>query len=217
MEITDEKTNITEEINFQERIRDRTIVLTMEEHTQKLQSDKQKWTYLQEMVEREREINERNKKKLLMEWRNIIATVKVEDLKKEFEIFANEFQRQIDTDDAFILVLDKRLEDSHKQYQITLKNHIMHLDRFTHLRENQIKELRNGFEKQLEVLYDEFARETENIIQEKTSQLKSLESIVANIKEEEKRKSVIIKENFQQLKEELKDKSTEEIELMLVN
>ena len=217
MNTDDEKTNIEEEIIPEEQIKNKIITLTMEEYTQKLQADKKKWAHLQDIIGREKEINERNKKKLLMEWRNIIATVKVEDLRKEFEIFANEFQRNLDTDDAFILVLDKRLEDSHKQYHMALKNHIMHLDRFTHLREHHVKDLRTNFEKQLEVLYDEFEAETNHILQEKANQLRNLEDMITNIKNEEKRKSAIIRENFQQLKEELKDKATEEIELMQVN
>lgn len=217
MNASDEKTITEEEPIPEERIRDKAIILTVEEYTQKLQADKQKLTHLQEMVVREKEINDRNQKKLLMEWRNIIATVKVEDLRKEFEIFANEFQRNLDTDDAFILVLDKRLEDSHRQYQMALKNHILHVDRFSHLREHQVKDLRNNFEKQLEVLYEEFTAETDHIMQEKSNQIKNLEDMIASIKEEEKRKSAIIRENFQQLKEELKDRATEEMELMQVS
>ena len=217
MNLSDEKTNLDEQPIPEERIRDKVIILTIEEYTQKIQADKLKFIHLQDMIAHEKEINDRNQKKLLMEWRNIIASVKVEDLRKEFEIFANEFQRNLDTDDAFILVLDKRLEDSHRQYQMAFKNHIMHLDRFTHLREHQIKDLRNNFEEKLEVLYDEFAAETEHIIKEKANQTKNLEDMIANIKEEEKRKSAIIRDNFQQLKEELKDRATEEMELMQVN
>lgn len=217
MNIVEEKTNIDEDPIPEERIRDKTITLTVEEYTQKLQADKQKLNHLKEMVAREKEIADRNHKKLLMEWRNIIAAVKVEDLRKEFDILANEFQRNLDTDDAFILVLDKRLEDSHRQYQMALKNHIMHLDRFTHLREHQVKDLRNNFEKQLEALYDEFAIETEHILQEKSNQIKNLEDMIESIKGEEKRKSAIIRENFQQFKEELKDRATEEIEIMQVS
>lgn len=47
--------------------------------------------------------------------------------------------------------------------------------------------------------------------------MKSLNTMIENIRDEEKKKSAIIKENFQQLKEELKDKALEEMEIVQVD
>ena len=44
--------------------------------------------------------------------------------------------------------------------------------------------------------------------------MKNLNTMIENIRDEEKKKSAIIKENFQQLKEELKDKALEEMEII---
>lgn len=152
-------------------IKKRVIELSLEEYNQKLHSDKLKYENLRDQIKKEKEIHLRNQKKIMMEWRNIMASLKVDDIIKDFEVFSSEFQRKMDADDAFLTLLDKTLEESNNQYELTLKNHLMHLDRFSTLRESKIKELRTDFSQKLNMLYDEFNREYHNIMKDREDQV----------------------------------------------
>lgn len=58
---------------------------------------------------------------------------KTEQLKNEIDIYAQNNQRAMDSKEAFIQMLDKNLDESEDQYQIALRNHLIHIENLLNL------------------------------------------------------------------------------------
>lgn len=52
---------------------------------------------------------------------------KTEDLKSEIDIYSQNNQRELDSKEAFIQMLDKNLDEAENQYQIAIRNHLIHI------------------------------------------------------------------------------------------
>jgi hypothetical protein len=66
--------------------------------------------------------------KLLSYWRKVLRIVKTEDFKNEIDIYIQNNLHELDSKTAFIIMLDKSLDESEDQYQMALRNHLIHLD-----------------------------------------------------------------------------------------
>jgi hypothetical protein len=49
-------------------------------------------------------------------------------LRNEIDIYSQNNQRELDSKEAFIQMLDKNLDEANNQYQIALRNHLIHID-----------------------------------------------------------------------------------------
>ena len=58
---------------------------------------------------------------------------KTEQLKNEIEIYSQNNQREMDSKEAFIQMLDKNLDEADDQFQIALRNHLMHIENLNFL------------------------------------------------------------------------------------
>lgn len=190
------------------------LPLTQDEYNLKISKKNLQYKILANSIKEEIDINELNKKKLLMNWRKITSELKKEGLKENFNILESSFKRTLEAKNKFLDILKIRLNDSKKQYEITLKNHILHTEKFDDLRKIKIKSINENFDKNLKILNEEFENEYKEIMKDTLEQKKYLKDMIETIKEEEIQKCNIVKENFQQLKEEAKDKTNEQMELM---
>ncbi len=57
-----------------------------------------------------------NKRKLLTQWRQIMRKAKTEDLKNEIDILRQNHQRELDSKEAFLQMLDKNLDEAEEQF-----------------------------------------------------------------------------------------------------
>ena len=57
-----------------------------------------------------------NKRKLLTQWRQIMRKAKTEDLKNEIDILSQNHQRELDSKEAFLQMLDKNLDEAEEQF-----------------------------------------------------------------------------------------------------
>lgn len=53
---------------------------------------------------------------------------KTEELRNEIDIYSQNNQRELDSKEAFIQMLDKNLDEANNQYQIAVRNHLIHID-----------------------------------------------------------------------------------------
>lgn len=83
---------------------------------------------LRSKIESEHKIVQFNKKKLLTYWRKIMRIAKTEELRGQIDIYSQNNQRELDSKEAFIQMLDKNLDEANVQYQIAIRNHLIHID-----------------------------------------------------------------------------------------
>ena len=53
---------------------------------------------------------------------------KTEELKNEIEIYSQNNARELDSKEAFLQMHDKNLDEADEQYQMALRNHLIHVD-----------------------------------------------------------------------------------------
>ena len=99
-----------------------------------------------------------NRKKLLTNWRNIMRIAKTEQLKNEIEIISQNNQRDLDSKEAFIQMLDKNIDEADDQYQIALRNHLIHLDQLIALQDNRLDAMHTEFDRDCRMVEEEFDR-----------------------------------------------------------
>jgi hypothetical protein len=91
-------------------IKIRQIAKTQEEFDQLKKLAKMKKDILRSKIESEHKIVNFNKKKLLTYWRKIMRIAKTEELRNEIDIYSQNNQRELDSKEAFIQMLDKNLD-----------------------------------------------------------------------------------------------------------
>lgn len=82
------------------------------------------------------------------------------------------------------------------------------------IRDARCEALTAEFQKNGEVLYEEFSREAEEIIRNHNRQTKEMTDMMDTVHDEEADKTNQAKEAFQTLREETRDKAQEEMEIM---
>lgn len=168
----------------------------------------------QKQMMSEEKINKINKKKLIKNWRNIMRIAKTEKLKSDLEIYAQSNQRELDSKEAFLQMLDKNLEEVEEQYNLALRNHLIQIEKLVDIRDSRTQSLSSEFARSSRILYDEFNIEAKEIMKNYQRQLKELSDMMDCVKEEDKQKENIIQEAFKTKQEQTRQKAKEEIEVM---
>ena len=96
-------------------------------------------------------------------WRNVLRLAKTEQLKKEIQIFQQNHDREVDAKDAILQMLDRDLDEAEEQYQMALRNHLIHIDDLIDLQNSRLRGLHEEFERDVRIIKEEFDREKSDI------------------------------------------------------
>lgn len=77
---------------------------------------------------------------------------KTEELRNEIDIYSQNNQRELDSKEAFIQMLDKNLDEANNQYQIALRNHLIHIDTLLSVQHSRIQGLMEEFKRDVNIL-----------------------------------------------------------------
>lgn len=203
-----------EDVGPQRNIRIREIFLDAVQYEAEKKKKELKEQNLRKQIHEEEEIFDINKKKLLANWRKILRIAKTEDLKKELEIYSQTCQREIDSMEAYLQMLDKNIEEAEDQYNLALRNHLIQVDKLFEIKDSRNEALREEFHRACKILYDEFNSEAIEIRKTHQSQKKELEGMMETIRAEENEKQALATENAQSQADQVKQKAKEELEQM---
>lgn len=120
----------------------------------------------------------------------------------------------LDSKTAYIIMLDKSLDESEDQYQMALRNHLIHLDHLISLQEDRMKSLREEFEMDVQTLEHEFEAERLEIEDNHKKQRSELDNFLDTIKEDQKAKEEKLRNKFLSFKEEIRNKDMEHMSHM---
>lgn len=84
---------------------------------------------VQDRLEKEKEYTRVNKKKIENAWLNIMRKAKLDDLKNDLEIIAQNHEREVDRRDAILQMMDRDLDEAEEQYQTAIRANLLHMDR----------------------------------------------------------------------------------------
>ncbi len=71
---------------------------------------------MRNQIFQEKKIYNINKKKLLTNWRKIMRMTNTDQLKTDLEIYAQNNHRELDSKEAFLHMLDKKLDEAEAPY-----------------------------------------------------------------------------------------------------
>jgi hypothetical protein len=198
-------------------IKIRQIAKTQEEFDQLKKLAKMKKDILRSKMESEHKMVNFNKKKLLTYWRKIMRIAKTEELRGEIDVYSQNNQRELDSKEAFIQMLDKNLDEANNQHQIALRNHLIHIDSLFSLQGSRLHGLMQEFGRDVALLEQEYLSERDEMEHTHYDHLKELNDMIDTVKEEDRRKAEEAKTEEQAFREEIKNKNLEELQHMKFN
>jgi len=137
---------------------------TQEELDQDKKLIKIKRDFLKNALAAEERIITYNRRKLLTNWRNTMRIAKTEQLRNEIEIYSQNNQRELDSKEAMLQMLDKNLDEADEQYQMALRNHLIHIDELIALQDSRLAAMESEFERDVKIIEDEYNTEREEIL-----------------------------------------------------
>tara|TARA_B100000780_G_C20993123_1_gene397202 strand:- start:46 stop:870 length:825 start_codon:yes stop_codon:yes gene_type:complete len=165
---------------------------------------------------REAKFSQTNRLMIQNQWRKIMRLAKVESLRKDIEIMSQNHERDVDRKDAVIQMLDRDLEEAEEQYQMALRSHLQNIDTLIDLQDSRLLALENEFENDLRTLEDEFEAERLEIIAQHTAETDQLRDIMSAVDADEKERETDAKHEHEQLREEIRNKNLEDINVLRI-
>ena len=90
--------------------------------------------------------------KILTHWRKVLRLSKTEHLKKVIQVYQQNHDREVDAKDAILQMYDRDLDEAEEQYQMALRNHLIHIDDLIALQESRLRGLKEEFERDLKIV-----------------------------------------------------------------
>ncbi|KAG7380503.1 Dynein regulatory complex subunit 2 [Phytophthora pseudosyringae] len=199
-----------EERRLQESIRR----MEMNDYLKRLTVSKK--ALLQEFMAKEERISRMNKLKIQNHWRKIMRLVKVEALRKEVEVRSQNHERDVDRKDALIQMLDRDLEEAEEQFQMALRAHLLNVDELIDLQDERLLGLEKEFESDLRELEHEFQTEKNKLAAQHTMERNELQRIMQAVDQQEKEREADAKQEHEQLREEIRNKNLEDINVLRI-
>lgn len=158
-----------------------------------------------------------NKSLLLNIYRKMMRLEKVDSLRKEIEILAQNHEREIDRKDAICKMLLQDLDDSEAQTETAQRSHMLKIAQFLSIHEMKIATLSDEFERYLKILKEEFNSERENIIFKHARETREMNGIIAAVEKEEAERIAESKQAHETEREEIRNKNLEGINELRIN
>jgi dynein regulatory complex subunit 2 len=111
-------------------------------------------------------------------------------------------------------MLDRDLDEAEEQYQMALRNHLIHIDDLINLQNSRLRGLHEEFENDVKMIKLEYDREREDIERNHYMETRELREMILTIEEEENAKLKEMQDQHDGLREETKNKNVEELESM---
>ena len=165
------------------------------------------------MIE-EQKMSHFNRMKILTHWRKLLRLAKTEQLKKEIQIYQQNHDREVDAKDAILQMLDRDLDEAEEQFQMALRNHLIHVDDLIDLQNSRLRGLHEEFERDVRIIKEEFDIEKNEISDSHNQERQELKDLIQTIEEEETNKLTEMKDTYDNTREEIKNMNVEDLETM---
>ncbi len=111
-------------------------------------------------------------------------------------------------------MLDRDLDEAEEQYQMALRNHLIHIDDLIQLQNSRLRGLHEEFDMDVKMIKSEYDREREDIESNHYMETRELREMIKTIEEIENESLKNMQDAHDGLREETKNKNVEELESM---
>mmetsp|Transcript_1781 Transcript_1781/g.5259 ORF Transcript_1781/g.5259 Transcript_1781/m.5259 type:complete len:385 (+) Transcript_1781:189-1343(+) len=171
---------------------------------------------LKQRMEQEKANSRMNRLKIQNQWRKIMRLAKVESLRTGIEVISQNHERDVDRKDAIIQMLDRDLEEAEDQFQMALRSHLQNMDQLIDLQDSRLLTSEQEFEQELHTLEAEFNAEKEVIVRQHAMDTQELNGIMVAVDAEEQERDAVARQEHEQLREEIRNKNLEEINMLRI-
>lgn len=158
-----------------------------------------------------------NSLKIQNQWRKIMRLAKAESLKKDVEILSQNHERDVDRKDAILQMLDRDLEEAEDQFQMALRTHLQNLDTLIQLHDSRLYSVEKNFQTDLKTMQNDFHLEKEKMLIKFRQEKKELMAVIETIESDENDREAEAKHSFEQLREEIRNRNLEEINMLRIS
>ena len=120
----------------------------------------------------------------------------------------------MDAKDAILQMLDRDLDEAEEQFQMALRNHLIHVDDLIDLQNSRLRGLHEEFERDVRIIKEEFDIEKKEISDSHNQERQELKDLIKTIEEEETNKLTEMKDTYDNTREEIKNMNVEDLEGM---
>ena len=142
---------------------------------------------------------------------------KVASLQKDIEIISQNHERDVDRKDAILQMIDRDLEEAEDQYQMSLRSNLMNIDQLIKLHDTRLYALERGFQDQLATYQKDHDEEKERIAKKFNQKKKEMLAIIEAIERQEEEVESEAKHAFEQLREEIRNRNGEDINMLRIS
>jgi dynein regulatory complex subunit 2 len=142
---------------------------------------------------------------------------KAESLKKDVEILSQNHERDVDRKDAILQMLDRDLEEAEDQFQMALRTHLSNIDILISLHDTRLYSLEKNFYYELNIMQKDFHTEKEKMLLKFKLEKKELVAVIETIEHDENERDGESKHSFEQLREEIRNRNLEEINMLRIS
>jgi peptidoglycan hydrolase CwlO-like protein len=115
------------------------------------------------------------------------------------------------------IVFDRDLEEAEDQFQTAMRSHLVNIDVLVKLHDSRLYALERNFQKELLVLQTDFHEEKNDMTTRFRLERKELGAIIETIEKEEQDRESEAKHAFEQLREEIRNRNSEDINMLRIS
>lgn len=169
---------------------------------------------LKTQLNKEMTMSKVNAKKVKNGWLKIMRLAAVDSLRRDVEVISQNHERDVDRRDALLQMLDRDIDEAEEQFQMALREHLRNMDKLISLQDTRLATLESKFEDDLAILHNEFKTERERITARHGDDRKQLLNLLEAVAQQEAYKAAEAKQEFEQTREEVRNKHIEEINVL---
>jgi len=142
---------------------------------------------------------------------------KTESLKKDIEIISQNHERDVDRKDAILQMIDRDLEEAEEQYQMSYRSNQVSIDELIKLHDTRLYALERGFQTELATAQTDFTKERDIIVGKFQQEKKEMLAIIEAVETEEEDCENEARHQFEQLREEIRNRNGEDINMLRIS
>ncbi|KAM5179461.1 dynein regulatory complex subunit 2 [Mantella aurantiaca] len=166
--------------------------------------------FLKDKLAKEEKSSSINLNKLNVQWRAVLREVKAKELRKDIEILSQTFERVVDCKNNVIKSLIKDVEEADEQYTHALRSHLQNIDQLLELQWERLDLLQEEYQQELDTVLQEFDTERKMILGQEDKEVLYLQNVMLAMEQNTLESESEAKQEFQSMRDEIKNKSLEE-------
>lgn len=159
----------------------------------------------------------KNRVKILNKWRNYMREIKYDELSQQIDIISSTNYRELDHQIYKLKNVNNDMDKLNDQFLVCERSHFRKMEQLNDIHKERMIELQSEFERDLEILKNEFNSEKEYILSYNLNQQRIGQCLINEIEKRELNEQHEIKQIHETEREELRNKNLEDLNVLKIS